>query len=135
MKTIRNNVFETNSSSTHSLCIGVGEKEFPILDDQNNVVIHLSTYGWEIDSYYGLEDRMSYVFSYLYDSRKDYYKELYDQLIDYIKENTGANDVEFTGTDWCYVDHGSEHMTLTFQWLIDFMFNKGGNFTTDNDNH
>ena len=134
MKTIRNNVFETNSSSTHSLCIGCGEKEFPTLNKNGNVEIRLSTYGWEEDVYYDLEDRMSYVFSYLYDTR-EYHEDLFEELINYIKENTGANDVEFTDTEWCYVDHGSEHMTLTFDWLIDFMFNKGGSFTTDNDNH
>lgn len=140
-KQIRRNVFETNSSSTHSLTIGNGNKEFPELNENGNIEISLSQYGWEKDEYYGLNDRVSYVFSYLYNHREgeEYsnieYTELYNKLIEYIKEQTGANDIEFTGCDdYCYVDHGSEHMQMDFEWLIDFMFNSGGFFTTDNNN-
>ena len=131
MKTTREGVFETNSSSTHSLTIGTGSNEFPNLNENGDIIIYLSQYGWEIEEYHSLEDRMSYVFSYLYNDQDD----LFDELIAYIKENTDAKEVIFENTEWCYVDHGGEHMELNFDWLVDFMFNKGGYFETDNDNH
>ena len=128
--TIRNNVFETNSSSTHSLHIGCGDKIFPKLDNDGNIVIYLDEYGWEFNEYYDLHDRMSYVFSYLCNSDVS---DLLIDLIDYIKLQTGANEVIFKGSHY-YVDHGYEHLTLNFEWLIDFMFNDGSWFETGNDN-
>lgn len=136
MKTIRRNTFETNSSSTHCLTVGSGEKEFPKLDNDGNLEIWLGEYGWEIDEYYALCDRISYVFSCLYDYKdsNSSLNKLFNDLLDYIKNQTGANEIIFKATDY-YVDHGDEHLILDFDWLIDFMFNKGGYFTTDNDNH
>ena len=46
MFTIRKNVFETNSSSTHSICIS---KEKPV--EKKEVVVRLGEYGWENNCY------------------------------------------------------------------------------------
>lgn len=45
MKQIRNNVFETNSSSTHSICIS----KKPVLADGHFIHFHIGEYGWEND--------------------------------------------------------------------------------------
>lgn len=45
MKQIRNNVFETNSSSTHSICIS----KKPVSVDGHFIRFHIGEYGWEND--------------------------------------------------------------------------------------
>lgn len=45
MKQIRNNVFETNSSSTHSICIS----KKPVSADGHFIRFHIGEYGWEHD--------------------------------------------------------------------------------------
>lgn len=42
MKQIRSNVFETNSSSTHSICISKSGYEIP-----QNITFYLDSFGWE----------------------------------------------------------------------------------------
>lgn len=45
MKQIRQNVFETNSSSTHSICIS----KKPVSADGHFIRFHIGEYGWELD--------------------------------------------------------------------------------------
>lgn len=78
---IRQGVFETNSSSTHSVtCLFHDDKQYvsagalpqvqycSFFDDEDNwhekdnmVVAHLGRYGWEENSYDGVEDKLSYL--------------------------------------------------------------------------
>ena len=56
MKTTRSNVFETNSSSVHTVCILPVKEYFPAraglyfdIDDDNNIVVHMHEFGWSGD--------------------------------------------------------------------------------------
>ena len=58
MRTIRKSVFETNSSSTHSICISKKmPKEFP-----KEITFKAGKYGWEIDEVF---DTASYLYTAL----------------------------------------------------------------------
>ena len=46
MKTIRNNVFETNSSSMHSFCISNNEPSITQFNDQHIKIDASGEYGW-----------------------------------------------------------------------------------------
>ena len=49
MKTkVRKNVFETNSSSTHSICV---TKNNIVDEKQNHIEFTIGEFGWEIDEY------------------------------------------------------------------------------------
>ena len=69
---------------------------------------------------------MSYIFTCLQDD------EMAVKLVNYLKEQTGCNDVILEGNG--YVDHGYEHIEYDFDWLVNFMFNLGGEIHTGNDN-
>lgn len=60
MQVIRKNVFETNSSSTHSICIA---KENTKVDIPDRIEINLKNYefGWEYDKYYTVEEKLAYL--------------------------------------------------------------------------
>lgn len=60
MKTIRKNVFETNSSSTHAICIA---KESNNMDIPEKIEIDLSNYefGWEFNEIYGYNSKLAYI--------------------------------------------------------------------------
>lgn len=86
MKTqIRGSVFETNSSSTHAICIG-DTYVHPDVDPNEVSVVFSRDFGWESDTYAG-----DAIFSYLYTLAIDY------------------NDVEnFTNTARAYLEEIGE---------------------------
>lgn len=163
MKQIRNNVFETNSSSTHSITIN-GLKDNMVLPyEKDNIEISFGEYGWEQERYSSYQDKLSYVLTmiqyhlpYSYDSEEmgknivntilssNYYKWLEEMVWDYCKKTLS---VEEGGSDWSpagYIDHQSTDI-LDEWWsddegkfkdsMKDFIFNSKYGFVTDNDNH
>ncbi len=161
MKNIRQNVFETNSSSTHSVSIAYGDKshliDIPKLDENGNINIESGEYGWEMCTYKGnVQDRLSYAatyalnYDYSYDDEEDDKKFNYENnnlllLTEVIKEYTGANEViydEDSDDGWSihgYIDHQSTDEAATIfeskESLESFLFNPKSFFITDNDNH
>ena len=127
MKNIRHNVFETNSSSTHSICIS--EYSDGILDTlgvDDDGVLHLEggQFGWEIEDYY----------------------EKRDMLVKVLKDHTGAKEVSFDFSlddykhnNWSYIDHQSAGTSFeafaSEHTLKMFIFNPKSWLHTDNDNH
>ncbi len=123
MKVTRNKVFETNSSSTHSLSIAGGEykaEAFPI--DNGICRVHPGEFGWDVCT---------------------------QMLINVLKAETGC-EVEFVPIprtewsfyEWGYIDHqshfgGSDACGCAFESegkLRDFIFNHESILMTDNDN-
>lgn len=65
---VRRSVFETNSSSTHSISIQSRRSGTSQLEDALKIVdgvlqVELGEFGWGYDEYYDAEDKMSYLFS------------------------------------------------------------------------
>jgi hypothetical protein len=142
MKQFRNNVFETNSSSTHSISIARGDNssltELPSLDEEGNLIVDCGEYGWEIQSYHGVEDRINYAATYALNYRDT------NLLTEVLKEYTGANEIiypEDNGgwSDTGYIDHQSTEVASEIfeseENLKHFLFNPKSFFMTDNDNH
>lgn len=109
MVNIRKGVFETNSSSMHSVCISKNNNyEFP-----SYVYFTLGEFGWESCTYWGY-DKLA---SYLYTAIVDYYgyKNL-DEIEDYknyIYETLGKynvdcefEDIVWRGDDYKWLDNG-----------------------------
>ncbi len=163
MKTtqVRHSVFETNSSSTHSLTIGKGKAQLPDLDEGNILRIETGEYGWEQESYSSPNSRLSYVFTYVMNGAFDKLK----YVVDVVKKETNAaaifiNDVNVDDLigkteaelalvktdrsyyDWGYIDHqsigddGPAGLNISNEDdLRNFLFNESSSFETDNDNH
>ena len=142
MKTIRRNTFETNSSSTHCVTIcNSSETYSPITFDNTTLEVTPGEFGWEYEFYDYFEDKVSYAYTYAanYGSSEDL-----EALKEALLENTNAKEVVFVKLEdrWYphgYIDHQSVgEAALIFEnkdSLTNFLFNKGSNVLTDNDNH
>lgn len=152
MKLIRNSVFETNSSSCHSISVGksgVFEGKSP--DDDGVLTIRPQTFGWEQETYFDVDARLAYVSIYIRDwcssDKKDYFQLMFNKVVG---EHTGASQIEFkglpctwssTGFDEGSIDHQSvedgdlNHLFESTDKLKSFLFDKDSYIETDNDNH
>lgn len=143
MKTqIRKHVFETNSSSVHSLCIYMDRPDDFKLPDE--VDIYPGQFGWEHESYSSVQSKLSYVYqmckevdeAYEYSRDKDranpYFKNYAEaqgipegQVARLVKilEDAGIevhlHEPEKGAYSWDsgYIDHGDEW----FPYLDDFL--------------
>lgn len=147
---VRRGVFETNSSSTHSISIASGAETIDKLHVEEDGVcrIHSGEFGWEVETYSDAATKASYAMVWA----KQYSSEENLRLLKkVIQEHTGAKDVVFadyvgedqdlaTGDyDPGYIDHQSQDVAAeAFQSeekLRAFIFNPRSTLHTDNDNH
>lgn len=145
MKKIRKGVFETNSSSTHSLHISSEDKgrlmQTLDMDEEGTVHLYGGEFGWQQDTYHDANSKASYLAIYVQDWTADFERErMRTDLIDVIKKQTGCADVVFA-EDLGYIDHQSvEGHALHYLWedleeMRQFIFNPDSYLETDNDNH
>lgn len=137
-KQIRQGVFETNSSSTHSVSIPeeinpLFTKNTLISDENNNIILHGGEFGWEIEDYTDALTKANYVATAVkWDEDK------LQLLEEVIKEKTSCNKVIFNLDDSC-IDHQSigrfNFLFKSKKSLSDFIFNTQCILHTDNDNH
>lgn len=132
---IRSGVFESNSSSTHSLCIGrspVKKEDIP-----KRLYICGDEYGWSADVLDTPEERASYLFSALNEMRpiqfptKDFTDYLDSIGIDYTLKMNKYDGVDHVGELWdflyrCKNDH---------DYLTRFLFNPLSKVFTGNDSY
>ena len=65
---IRDSVFETNSSSTHSITVGSKTDFDTIIPDYNGIIqVPKAEFGWTPDDYYDPEYRLAYALLYARD--------------------------------------------------------------------
>lgn len=149
MKQIRNGVFETNSSSSHSVNISsTGDIDTSLIPNLAGVLIidGYKQFGWEVEEYNDATTKA--IYSYLqaqYSKNKEYI----DMVFDVIKTQTGADEVIFLAdinAGWDsrlhgYIDHQSTYNEECFEpfenkeALRYFIFNTNSILKTDNDNH
>lgn len=127
---IRVGVWETNSSSSHSLSIGSEESRDFVLEtlypDENGVIhIEGGDYGWGWDKFNDTKTKASYAAQQLGEN---------ENLIEVIKEVTGAEEVTFDISGG-YVDHESQGIVSSDkEWLKNFIFNLNSWCFIGNDN-
>jgi hypothetical protein len=132
-------VFETNSSSNHSISIASADKQFVLdtsfIPEEDGVLrIYGGEFGWEWDKINDARTKANYCAVYsMYDSCKS------DMLSEVLQEQTGAINVEFAFSDGeCYIDHQSNDVAsdafLSKETLRNFIFNLNSWLFTGNDN-
>lgn len=153
-KHIRGSVFETNSSSTHSLVLA-GTDNILAAPFNSNVMergvitVYSGEYGWEVETFTDIYDKLSYLYTdaMLNASDTDYpdpkeNKKL-QMIVDAVKEHTGC-DVQFAQENdfypFGYIDHQSvglcdEVWEAGIEGVKQFVFNPDSYFKTDNDNY
>lgn len=143
MKKIREGVFETNSSSTHSISIASGKCKmidtiFP--DENGDIVLNGGQFGWEIREYNNAITKANYCAIDQFDNL-----DRIKMLSEVILEQTGAKRLilDFTNNykdkNYSYIDHQSEGTSNeafeSKEILRNFIFNPESVLYTDNDNH
>lgn len=110
MKTVtRKNVFETNSSSSHSLTMDSSEVfELGSVSDEEvssgKLQVYTGEYGWEWQRYYTVKGKLAYLVTEL--MRISSLEDSMESLKEMVKRRTGF-DLEVIVTDSYYIDHES----------------------------
>ena len=147
---IRNGVFETNSSSSHTVCVSRGAKVYDTIapDIHGVVTIEPGEFGWEREVYYDPQTKASYAMAFAGDAKNS--QELLAMLEKVIKDHTMCNTVvlkaekDWQGLDsYGDIDHQSGPHEGGDCWkafeseqaLKDFLFGPDSYVETDNDNH
>jgi len=146
VKKIRQNVFETNSSSSHSISIS-DKNDSDLMDnslipnEDGNVILYGGTFGWEIEDYFDAQTKASYMAIYASEWARDETENFITILKDTIKKQTGCKDVIFQFEEYSSIDHQSvegedyHYVFYNPEELRQFIFNKESYLHTDNDNH
>jgi len=141
MKQIRKGVFETNSSSTHSIALGLEMLLDTIKPNADNNIIFLTggEFGWEWAKYNDALTKANYCAV----DQKDNPDRL-NMLKEVIREQTGCERViidisnEYKDSNFSYVDHQSAGTSggyfISKDKLRDFIFNKNSYLFIGNDN-
>lgn len=133
MKVTRHAVFETNSSSTHSISIaGDGECSDTLAVEGGICEVWEGEFGWEEETYNDAATKASYCLTFA--KHNEHHLAMLRRVI---QEHTGADEVRFMGDG--YIDHQSSDVALeafaSDDTLAAFIFNPHSGLTTDNDNH
>lgn len=146
----RHGTFETNSSSTHSICIASGEckDSFRLVTNEHvtdGVVIEGGQFGWEVEDYWDAYSKASYAITWVrqYSRLKEEHEKMLEKVI---KDHTGAKEIKFLcdTESWdnqyhSYIDHQSddvcEEAFENEELLKQFIFNTNSMLHTDNDNY
>ena len=155
MKNIRHSVFETNSSSTHSISISSNTNTLDTLpvDEEGKLHVEFGEFGWEEETYRDAGNKLMYAATWVFGHEPDTeygtgnikefikYKTMLEEVL---KEQTGAKEIIYKKEKgrWSptgYIDHQSsdvcEEAFESKEKLRNFIFNPTSYFETDNDNH
>lgn len=132
MKQIRQNVFETNSSSTHSICVAKNAT----LDIPDSLYFEFGEFGWEHGILQSMEDKASYLYTGLMrtDKEEDFLK-----IVEILKEK-GIEVSYETDFDNGYIDHAYELFNFLedvvndTNKLMNYLFSDLSFILTGNDN-
>ena len=152
---IRKGVFESNSSSTHAICIAT----YSTLAFPDFVKFRIGEFGWECTTYHLFEDKASYLYTAILELKEDENKgdipvEEWEEIewITNVLANNGIA-VEFEEPRWgkweCseeyyldygYIDHASElkdwlkDILSDEDTLLNYLFSEDSYVETGNDN-
>ena len=135
---VRRNVFETNSSSMHSLSV-IGSDRMTTLESKDGVVVvSYGEFGWGYDSLTTPSEKLCYLVTQ-YSESEDMLDKIKEAVFDY----TGLKLIIYEPKDsfWekGYIDHQSDGMISEYitdkQSIIDIVFNNKNVIIIDNDNH
>ena len=155
---MRKNVFETNSSSEHSISFAKPEKNYVLHDNlfiRDGVLeIELGQFGWGIDWYNDPYTKLQYALTMVYSgetpytddgtwdkSKEAFYKtDGFNEIFNLLHKKYDIEEIKIKSFDG-YIDHNSCYGSLDDflndynVTLEDFIFNPNVILNIDNDNH
>lgn len=147
MINIRHGLFETNSSSTHAICIAKKNEDLVIPE---KLVFTFNEFGWEEQFYYKTKDKASYFYTALYNSYNEDIKKNFENIKNHIYEvlyDAGCKcefaepkQNEYGWVDSGYIDHQHEvnewlcKIVKNDKMFFRFLFSPDSFIVTGNDN-
>ena len=147
MINIRHGLFETNSSSTHAICIAKENEDLKIPD---SLTFTFNDFGWEEHFYYGTKDKASYFYTALYNSYDEDIKKNFENIKNHIYEvlydagcECSFEEPKSSAWGWMdsgYIDHQDEiepwlrKIIRNDKMLFRFLFSPDSFVVTGNDN-
>lgn len=141
MKTIRQHLFETNSSSIHSITIGNNGEDFKS-NLPEKIIFGGGEFGWEHEIYNDVQDKANYLRVSL--SYTDNPEELQSKITKILEkwgvESEWIREDEKDSMLYSYVDHGYENRDLVEtlanneELLMNYLFSSASTVETGNDN-
>ena len=139
MKQIRQNVFETNSSSTHSLCI---TKRYFLNNLKSHVDFRLMDFGWEYEEIRDVDTKAAYLYTALCNNEEH---DLILMIADTLRKNGitySFENPESSKYGGCkgYIDHYDDlsgqldKICTDENMLLRFLFSSESFIITGNDN-
>lgn len=146
---IRHGVFETNSSSTHSLVVDRNGDYVGMTPDENGAILcYPQNFGWTRREFSDPEIKLAYLLIYIRDWIRDETGKIMhaEVLRKMVEDHTGATSVRLRtedegADDDGYIDHQSvENGELEGYFedpalMKDFVFGRKSTLITDNDNY
>ena len=132
-RTIRKGLFETNSSSVHSLCVKVGSKIDTNID---HIYFDVGEFGWECEIWESTNIKASYINTLIRDCNLE--EKFYPRIKEVLAKHNITCEFNTEKTDF-YVDHSFEHIELLYdifetdEKFLTFLLGEGA-VITDNDN-
>ena len=125
-RVIRNNIWETNSSSVHSLSIddsGMEPSHLPI-NEYGEILTDFGSFGKHLSYYNSQEDKLSYLITlcYYYAGYDKYRIEdnyVYNCIKDAICEYAGASGIHIINKNEPDIDHQSQPDSFEFSKIVD----------------
>lgn len=135
---IRRNLFETNSSSVHSIVI---TKE-PLSNIPESLCITRKEFGWENRTYVNIENRVSYLYTGILGCFKNEEQESYvNRLIEFLEKFGIEVEIDHDNdSDWYGIDHVYELIDFIKDifndedYLFNYLFSPTSYIMTGNDN-
>ena len=147
MINIRHGLFETNSSSTHAICIAKSNDGLVI---PNELIFTFGDFGWDEHFDYDVVDKASYFYTALYNTYDEDIKKNFDDIKNHIYEvlyDAGCEcefiEPKMTTYSWAdsgYIDHQNEvapwlhKLIKNDKLLFRFLFSPDSFIVTGNDN-
>jgi hypothetical protein len=146
MQNIRHGVFETNSSSCHSISIsedsdGLMDVIYP--NGDGKIELEGGEFGWQEEEFNDALTKANYCYIDNF-----HYQDRLDRLVKVISDQTGVKkenivlnaSLDYSTTrNWSYIDHQSAGTSFeafeSDEKLRQFIFNPKSILRTDNDNH
>lgn len=143
MINIRKNIFETNSSSTHAMCINK-EDDYIKIPRGISIPFTAGEFGWKFDKLDTTIEKASYLYTslLLYTNIEEAEEIITEALAPYDIECKFIRpivDTKWGGYTDCYIDHGpcnefARNMATIPYSIIQFLFNSKSYVVTGNDN-
>lgn len=140
---IRRNIFETNSSSTHSICV----TQTDLLDQlRDEIVFRVGEFGWEYEKYNDPETKASYLYTAILEmGREDLLSNIRSILKrkgiecifeepKYVIDNNGYKYLDYGYIDHVYALDDFINICYDDDKLLKYLFSSQSFIITGNDN-